>query len=249
VAHGIGDEVREHLLEPALVAHDLELGRLDDDVEPNAALGGERLPLPRDVPEEHGGAHALALERHGTGLELREVEELLDEIREPLRLCKKTRKGVLVRDLDPVDQVLELRAQRTDRRPQLMRRVRDQISADAVDLGQLRGHAVEGTCQLAHLVTRGSRDPPLVVSASHRPRGIDHLPQRRGHPVREQLHDGEGDRPCDDARDDRREPDPIADRVDDDGDDDGEDDDDPELELDRPEKIEWSHSKQLVSSA
>ena len=73
------------------------------------------------------------------------------------------------------------------------RDVGDQLSAVAVGGRQVGRHLVEGGGELADLVAGGRPHPQVVVAAGHRPGGGGHLPQRRGHPVREHLGDEQRD--------------------------------------------------------
>lgn len=133
--------------------------------------------LPRSL-EHLGGSDPRPRQRHRTGLELREIEELLDELTEAGGLGEQVLDDIGRRLLDPVGDVLELRAERPDRGAQLVGRVGDEIAPNPVGLGELRRHRVERAGQLADLVARRRRDPAVVVAARHRPRGGDHLPQR-----------------------------------------------------------------------
>ena len=102
--------------------------------------------------------------------------------------------------LDAVDEVLEQRLQRGDRRPQLVGDVGDEVAAHAVGLGELGGHRVERAGELADLVARGRGDAPRVVAPRHRRGGRDHLAQRRRHPAGEEPHDASASSRGDDAR-------------------------------------------------
>ena len=87
----------------------------------------------------------------------------------------------------PVDDVLQHRLQRRDRRTQLVRDVGDQFAALPVGRGQVGRHLVERAGELTDLVPGGGPYPPAVVAPGHRPGGRGHLPQRRRHAVRQHL--------------------------------------------------------------
>ena len=128
-------------------------------------------------------------QRQRAALQPRQVEQLLDEPAEPLGLAQRRAQRGGIGRLDAVDEVLQQRLQRADRRAQLVRDVGDEVAAHAVDVGQLGGHRVERAGQLADLVARGRAHAPAVVAARHRGRRGRHLAQRRGHPARQELHD------------------------------------------------------------
>ena len=105
-----------------------------------------------------------------------------------------------------VDEVLQHRPQRGDRRAQLVGDVGDQLAPLPVHRGELGRHRVERAGQLADLVPGRRRDPARVVARRHRPGGRGHLAQRRGHPAGEQLGDERGRRPPRPARQRGRRP-------------------------------------------
>jgi hypothetical protein len=115
-------------------------------------LRRDGLPLPCDAAQQLACANRLPFERHDARFELREVEQLLDEVRQPFGLLQQPRERRRVRRLDSVDEVLELGAQGADRGAQLVRGIRDEVTPYAVDLRELGSHAVERTRELAHLV-------------------------------------------------------------------------------------------------
>ena len=215
------------------------------------ALRGAGSPLGRDA--SRAGRAALTLVRSSSTAPDSSFERSSScshELAEPLDLAEEVLEHGRVGRLDAVDEVLELRAQRADRRPQLVGRVRDQVAAHALDLLELGGHRVERARELADLVARGGGDAPAVVALRHRAGRGDHLAQRERHPVREQLHHRERQHGGDEARSERRARrarSPSSD--DDDRHRDRGDDDDAELQLDRAEAVERSHRNPFVSSA
>ena len=159
------------------------------------------LLLAHRVLEDGLHVELAPVERHRTGLQPRQIEELRDEPAEPFDLGEHRTEGLRVGILDPVDEVLEDCLQGGDRRTQLVRDVRDEVAAHAVGLGELGRHLVERPRQLAHLVARRRGDTAVVVALGHRPGGVGHLPQGRGHPAGEEPHhhqrQGTGDDPAD----------------------------------------------------
>jgi hypothetical protein len=182
------------------------------------------------------------VERLLTGLQAREVQQLRHEPPEAAGLREHRAQRLGGGFADPVDDVLEHRLQRAERRAQLMRDVGDQVAPQAVGLRQLGGHPVERPGQLADLVVGGDGDLAAVLAARHRARDGGHLAQRLGRAARQQLHACERDRDARGRADDRRQPEPAH------GDDrrgrrdpDRRDDDDPELELQRAQRLQRAH--------
>ena len=91
----------------------------------------ERATSISDSTCETSGAERdlLAEERHLARLQPGEVEQLLDQPAEPLGLRQHHLQRLGVRLLDAVEEVLEVRADRGDRRLQLVGDVRDQVAA------------------------------------------------------------------------------------------------------------------------
>ena len=138
---------------------------------------------------------------------------------------------------DAVDEVLQHRLQRGDRRAQLVRDVRDQLPALLVGGGEIGGHLVERDGELAHLVARRGPHPPRVVAPGHRPGRGGHLPQRPGHPVREHLRGEQHDRHRDQRDADRRLPPVLVVEVGEPGGAGGQQQD-ADLQLDRADRVE-----------
>ena len=229
------------------VQHEIVRSRRDREV--HALCLRSRAPLVGDVGEQLAGRNRLPLERHSPGLELGQIEQLLDQVAKALDLGERALQGLAARLLDAVDEILEPRPKGADRGSQLVGDVRHQVSPDPVDLLQLSRHGVERARQLTDLVARGRGDATAVVAAGHRLGGSHHLPERERHSVGEQLHQGERERGGDDASDEEGEPDAVTDPDGGDAHRNGGDDDDAELELDRAEKVERPHRRQFVSSA
>jgi hypothetical protein len=205
-------------------------------------------PLADDLVDDRADWDELAAERDGARLELREIEELLNEVAESLDLSQRRLERPPFDRLDTVDEVLEHGLERTDGRPQLVRDVRDEVAAHAVDLGELGSHRVERARELADFVARGGRHAAAVVATRHRASCGDHFPQRKRHPMSEQLDECKRERGGRQAGHDRRETGVLAQRDDEHRHPDGGDNDDAELLLDRSEEVQRSHSSLVLSA-
>ena len=163
------------------------------DGEPHLPAGRRRghLRLPYRRRQEPGDVEPLPVQRYHPGVDPGQVEQLGHQPAEALGL--RERGAQRVRVGHPVDHVLQYRLQREDRGAQLVRHVRDQFPPLPVGRGQVGGHLVERGGELADLVARRRPDPPAVVAPRHRLGRGGHLPQRPGHPVREDLRDQQRD--------------------------------------------------------
>ena len=110
---------------------------------------------PHDLPEVDGLCGDAELAR----IDAREVEQIGRELGEPLDLLlhrrEEPRARLLVELL--VREQLEEAADREDRRPQLVRRVGDELLACVVELRELHAHAVEGVGELRRSRRRRDR--------------------------------------------------------------------------------------------
>ena len=77
-------------------------------------------------------------QRQRAALQPRQVEQLRDEPAEPLGLGQRGPQRGRIGRLDAVDEVLQQRLQRAERRPQLVRDVGDELAPHAVDVGRAR---------------------------------------------------------------------------------------------------------------
>ena len=136
----------------------------------------------------------LGRQRRLAGVHAGEVEQVGRERAEPFGLVEGRLQRRRIGARDPVDEVLEQGAECGQRGPQLVADVRHQLAALPVHRGQVLGHPVEGSGELAHFVVRRGPHPAGVVAAGHPARGGSHLAQRRGHPRRQQLGDAERER-------------------------------------------------------
>ena len=174
-------------MEPGGVGRDGEVGRVDvDDPAHVPPAGGEGGGVD-DLVEEGGQLDLLEVEVDHPGVQPGEVQEVVDELGEPLGLGQGHLERGGIGLGDAVDEVLQLGAQSRDGRAQLVGDVRDEVPAGAVGLLELGGHDGEGLGQLPHLVAARGAHRTAVVPARHRLGGRGHLPQRRGHAPGEQL--------------------------------------------------------------
>ncbi len=107
----------------------------------------------RDLVQGHDGPVEVDVAR----IEPREIEELRGELLEPLHLLAHRRQELAARllvELFGVEQ-LEKAAEGEHRRAELVRRVRDELTACVVELGEPASHALERAGELAHLVVAG----------------------------------------------------------------------------------------------
>ena len=205
VPHRVLDEVRDHLVQAFGVGIEREVIGFDRDRQ--ADVAGVQPGLAHRELEHRRDLEDPPVEGNAARFEAREVEELLHQPAEPLDLGEHGAERLGVGRLDAVDEVLQHRLQRGDRRPQLVADVGDEVPAQAVGLGELGCHLVEGTGERSDLVARGDGDALTEVAARHCLTGRDHLAQGRSHPAREEPHDGE--REC--TRDDPADRRPYAD--------------------------------------
>ena len=240
VAHGVLDEVHDDLVDALGVALDEQPGgRVDreDDV-----VGRVQARLARGALDDVADGERAHVERLLAGLQAGEVQQLGDEAPEPARLREHRAQRLGVRLADAVDDVLEHRLQRAERRAQLVRDVRDEVAAQAVGLGELLRHPVERARELADLVVGGHRHLAAVLPAGHRGRDGGHLAQRLRRAAGERMHARQRERDAGAGADDRRQAQPAH------GDDrrhrrhpDRRDDDDAELELQRRQRLQRPH--------
>ena len=192
VPHRVLDEVGDDLVQALVVAVERQVLGLHRHREADRSGVQPRLP-DREVEHRADLEHA-PVERHAARLEPRQVEQLLHEPAQPFDLGEHGAQRLGIGRFDAVDQVLEHRLQRGDRRPQLVAHVGDEVAADPVGLGELGRHLVERAGERADLVARGRGDALAEVAARHRRAGVGHLPQRRRHPAREEADDDERER-------------------------------------------------------
>ena len=167
VAHRVLDEVHDDLVDALGVARD-DAARRGASIEKTTSVGRVQSRLARGALEHVAHRERADVERLLAGLQAREVEQLRHEPAEPARLREHRAQRLGVGLADAVDDVLEHRLQRADRRAQLVGDVRDEVAAQAVGLGELGGHAVERARELADLVVGRHRHLAAVLAARHR---------------------------------------------------------------------------------
>src|SRR5699024_10842964 len=127
VACRVLQEVVDDLVEPRRIRGHPQVRRVHvDDPAHVAAPGGEGCGV-HDLVEERGELHRLDVQIDDPGVQPREVQEVVDQLREPLRLGEGYLERRRVRLGDAVHEVLQLGAQARDRGAQLVGDVRDEV--------------------------------------------------------------------------------------------------------------------------
>jgi hypothetical protein len=184
VTHGVVEQVDHQLAEPGVVGAHRQPG-WDLDVEADGTAG--RHQVGHRLVEQVGDVDVGQPQRRHAGVHARELEQVADEAGEPARLPDRGPEVFLVGRYDAVREVLQHGGQAGQWRAQLVGHGRHEGPLLLVHRVELRGHLVEGPGQLTDLVGGLLPDPAAVVTASHPPRGLGHLPQRRGHADGQQL--------------------------------------------------------------
>ena len=117
----------------------------------SASLRVERPQAGRDELAEAGVAQ---LEREHARVDPRELEEILHEEREGLELLSD-RGQILVRRGEPVLERLDHRAERSERRPEVVAGPGDELPASVEEPLDARRHLVEGSAELEELARAG----------------------------------------------------------------------------------------------
>jgi len=131
--------------------------------------------LARGIVEHVAQRERSDVKRLLARLQAREIEQLRHQAPEPSCLREHRCDRLGVRFADAVGDVLEHRLERSDRRAQLVGDVRDEVAAQAIGLGELGGHPVEGARQLADLVVRRHCYLAAMLAGRHRARDGGHL--------------------------------------------------------------------------
>ena len=155
VARGVVEQVGEQLVQPLRVSRHGEVGRLH----PHAVAQPVDPGLRHRVGEELGDVDLLDQQRGHALLDAGQVEQVGHQTAQSLRLGQGDLQRFRVGAGHAVDEVLEDRLQRRDRCAQLVRDVRHEVTALAVDHLEGGGHPVERSRQLAHLVRGRGGDP------------------------------------------------------------------------------------------
>ena len=146
--HRVVEQVEQHLVHAlAIGEHGREVARQVVG-ERHPRFGTGDLDLGEHLRDERSELHPLALERHVAGLEPGEIEELVHEASQTLGLHEHDLQRLPVGLFDAVEQVLQMRAQRRDRRLQLVRDVRDELAPKQLEALELLAHPVEGLGEL-----------------------------------------------------------------------------------------------------
>ena len=137
-----------------------------------ALRAGDGLELTADRTGQDAEIELLALELNPAGVQAREIEQIGRELRQPRHLLAGGAEELLPRRLVEllVVEQLEEAPEREDRRPQLVRRVRDELPPRALEPGQAQAHPVERRGELADLVA-AAVDDRLVEAAARDPVG------------------------------------------------------------------------------
>ena len=133
----VREQVVEHLLDPPLAGADH--AAVAPSLEPHAALLAERRPE-LDAPLDDVAEPQIARQVAG-GVGARKLEQLVDEPGEPLGLDERC-VGLAVLEPEP---------QRRQRRPQLVRRVGDELLLRREQRRELGGRAIELPRETAHV--------------------------------------------------------------------------------------------------
>ena len=158
-------------------ASTIEVVRRTSASKPHIGHGATDRELGEHLVDEGRQGHRLELERHLAALELRQVQQLVDEPARaarsaPSMTCSVSRSGCST----PSSEVLQMRADRGDRRLQLVRDVRHEVAPRPLEELELGAHAVECGRELADLVAAARVDARRVVARLH--------PANRGRPCR-----------------------------------------------------------------
>jgi len=151
VADRVLQQVGDHPVHQQLVDGHEE--RLGFDVDLDLGVGVVPAELLERRLHECRHRHGLDVEGHFAGVQAGEAHELVDEHGEAPHLVVHGVDEGGVRLAHPVGEVLDHRLEGGDGRTELVGRVRHELTALAIHLGQLGRHLVERGGELAHLVT------------------------------------------------------------------------------------------------
>ena len=154
---GVREQVAHHLVDPVHVPLDLvgeSVGHRHAEV--HAALHGEHVERALQLVEQVGEADRPWIDASAPRLEAGDVEQMGGETRQrlALRLDGGEHLGLLggQRSVDPVLHELKIAEDDVDRRLQLVRRDRDELGLQLVELGQLLAHRAKAHGQPSELV-------------------------------------------------------------------------------------------------
>ncbi|GIH26211.1 hypothetical protein Aph01nite_45210 [Acrocarpospora phusangensis] len=240
VPYGVVEEVGEDLGEQGGVGFEVQAG---GDVAVDGDVVAGQAGFAGGLAAEGAEVERLGLDRAGAGVEPGQVEELGDQAAEALRLGESGAERLPVGRGDAVHDVLQDGLKTGDRRTEFVAHVGDQFAALPVDFGEVGGHGVEGTGELAHLVAGGGGDAQAVPALGDGLGGGGHLAERLGHAPGHELHHDhrkdDGDPDAQVARQVRAQ----TELVDHEGRHHGQYDHQPQLDLDPPEEVQRSHQR------
>ena len=229
------EHVGEQLAEPGGVGLHLErLGYVD--VEPHGPAGGYEVG--HHLVDQGSDPHRAEPQRCHARLHAGELEQVTDQGADPLGLVHGPAEVLRVGRTDAVGEVLEGRGECGQRRPELVGDGGHEVALLVVDAGELGRHLVERAGQLADLVGGVGAHPPPVVAPGHPAGRFGHLPQRRGHADGEQLGDGEREGNGHGYGEQHRYGGTAGERADQRGDQRARGDQQPQLDLDRGERLQ-----------
>ena len=163
MTQGVLDERAADLEDPLLVA---EARGAAVDAVPRQLVSrplGVRVELLEQELGDLGEVDRIAVDPQAAGVEAGEVEQLAGELRQPIDLLahapEELAPGRVVQVL--LDEELEVTAEREERRPQLVRRVGDELAPGVLEARETLAHALEGASELTELV-RARVDDRLV---------------------------------------------------------------------------------------
>ena len=202
VARRVVHHVDQQLAQPGRVAGDHEVvGDVHRDV--GGPAGGAHLG--DDVLDERAQRHVLAVQVDHARLEAGELEQVLDQPTQALRLLERAAEVLGVGGHHTVGEVLEQGGHRRERRTQLVGDRGDEVAPLAVHPREVLRHPVEGGGELADLVGRRRAHTSGVVAARHRSRHLGHPPQRGDHAGGQQLRHAQRERDADRQHEQRRD--------------------------------------------
>src|ERR1700730_10137352 len=180
---GIREQVQEHLLDFALLPLHLTQPRVNRHFEPQAVPSR---PLPdqgEGIVEGGGEIEGLRLQLHAAGLDLGQVEDVVDEREEVLARRQDVVEVLLLVAMDLAEHALQQHLGEADdgieRRPELVRHVREEfalVSVGDLELMRLVLDLIEqaGVFDGDHrLIGERLQDLDLLVRKRHRPRRRD----------------------------------------------------------------------------
>ena len=120
----------------------------------------------------------LGMERAFARVELGQAQQLIDEVAEAPYVLVDRHHELVVERRHAVRRVLEHHLQHGDRCPEFVGRIRDEVAALAIEVGEVGRHLVERGGELSDLVAAGGRDLPAVVAGGHGFGRSGHLAER-----------------------------------------------------------------------